>query len=1041
MRNSTFLKSFLVAVSISLAALGAHAQGLTVNGTVKDGNGGPVVGALISVAGTSVVTISDSQGAFTIRAPRDGRLNVSFLGYTEQTVAIEGRTRIDVVLAESAEQIDDVIVVGYGVTRKATLTGSVVNVAGEEIVKSPAANISTSLAGKLPGLIVNQRSGQPGADDPDIYIRGSASFNTGNNNRANRPLVIIDGVERDHMGRLNPEDIESFSVLKDASAAIYGARAANGVILITTKKGTVGKASFGFTHNSSFARPTFIPDMLSSAEFAQTTNEAFWERSRRPTASPSTPSATYTPYYSPEMIQKFADGSDPILYPNTDWAGTIMKPYAMQSRTSIQANGGTEAVRYLFSYAFQHQGSAFHGNPSKYDQHNARVSVTADLNSYLTLGANVNAIIGEQTTPSVTNVIDVFNNVLNVDPTLVARYPNGLIAPGRLRQNPLLFADRGFEKTSNVPIFSTFTATIKIPWVKGLKAEASFNYDIRNQFRKRWDKPYYYYEYNTVSRDYDRKQGGPTTIELRDTYDKWTTMMYNVRLVYDRTFAVKHNVSAMLGVEQQKNKSSNANAYRKNFLSSLLPEINVGSTAAEDRNNGGSSNMSARDNYFGRFNYNYSQKYLAEVIFRYDGSANFMQGKRYGFFPAASLGWRLSEESFMQPARGVVEQLKLRASAGQVGNDRISAFQYLQSYYFENNYVFGTKVSPSIFAGTPPNPDVTWEVSTKYDIGLDASLWKGLLGFEFTLFREDRSNILATRGLQVSDVVGFTGQNGSRANLPNENIGKAMNQGFEIIISHRNRVGGDFSYDISANMSYAKNKVVYMAETPQTYEWRNQTGRPIGAGLYYKADGIYHTQDEIDAYLRKDGQNYGRVRPGDIKVVDLNDDGQINSDDQFRFGFNSTPRAVFGLNSNFRYKSLDLTLSFQGQAGAYNYDSDFTILGNSARDNSYKARARDRWTVDNPNGTMPRAEAWQPGNTTFYLYDATFIRLKNAELGYSLPMRWVSKVGMSNLRFYVSGFNLLTWAREIKWSDPELSGRSLYYGQQRVINLGVNVKF
>jgi TonB-linked SusC/RagA family outer membrane protein len=1034
------LKSFLVAVSFLLITLGAHAQDLVVTGTVKDGSGAPVSGVVISSVGTSVSTISDALGAFTIRTPRDGSLSTSFLGFMNQTVPVEGRTQIDIVLVESAEQIDDVIVVGYGVARRATLTGSVVNIAGEEIVKSPAANISTSLAGKLPGLIVNQRSGQPGSDDPDIYIRGSASFNTGNGNAANRPLIIIDGVERDHMGRLNPEDIESFSVLKDASAAIYGARAANGVILITTKRGTAGKATFSFTHNTSFARPTFIPDMLSSAEFAQTTNEAFWERARRPTASPSTPSDTFTPYYSPEMIQRYADGSDPILYPNTDWAGTIMKPYAMQSRTSIQATGGSESVRYLFSYAFQHQGSAFHGNPSNYDQHNARVSVTADLNRYLTLGANINAIVGDQTTPSVTNVIDVFNNVLNVDPTLVARYPNGLIAPGRLRQNPLLFADRGFEKTSNVPIFSTFTATLKIPWVEGMKVEASFNYDIRNQFRKRWDKPYFYHEYNTVTQEYERRQGGPTTIDLRDTYNKWTTMMYNVRLTYDRTFAEKHNVSAMVGMEQQKNKSSNANAYRKNFLSSLLPEIGVGSTAAEDKDNGGSSNMSARDTYFGRFNYNYSQKYLAELIFRYDGSANFMKGKRYGFFPAVSVGWRISEEPFMARAHDVLEQLKLRASIGQVGSDRVPAFQFLQSYYFENNYVFGTTVTPSVFAGTPPNPDVTWEVSTKYDFGVDVSLWRGLLGFEFTYFREDRSNILATRGLQVSEVVGYTGQNG-RDNLPDENIGKAMNQGFEIIINHRNRVNQDFSYDISANMSYAKNKVVYMAETPNTKEWRDQTGRPIGASLYYKADGIYHTQAEIDAYLTPGGQNYNNVRPGDIKVVDLDGNGVINSDDQYRFGFTATPRAVFGLTANFQYKSLDLTLAFQGQSGAYNYDSDFTILGNPARDNSYKARARDRWTVDNPYGTMPRAEAWQPGNTTFFLYDATFIRLKNAELGYSFPERWVSKVGLTNLRFYVSGFNLLTWAKEIKWSDPELSGRSLYYGQQRVFNLGVNVKF
>ncbi len=517
MRNSTILKSFLVAVSLTLSTLGAHAQDLTVTGTVKDGNGAPIVGAVVSVDGTSNAVLTDGQGAFSIRAPRDASLNATFLGFLSQQVSVAGRTSIDIVMTESISQIDDVVVVGYGVASRATLTGSISTVAGEEIVKSPAANLSSSLAGKLPGLIVNQRSGQPGADDPDIYIRGSASFNTGDNNRANRPLIIIDGVERDFMSRLNPEDIDSFTVLKDASAAIYGARAANGVILITTKKGSVGKATFSFTHNSAFSRPTILPDMLSSAEFAQVTNEATWERLRRPTASPNTASDSYTPYYSDEMIRKFADGSDPVLYPNTDWPGTIMKPYALQSRTSIQATGGTESVRYLFSYSFQHQGSSFYGNPSSYDQHSARVSVTADLNRYLTLGANINAIIGDQSSSNRGNTIDMFNNIINVDPTLVARYPNGLIAPGRLRQNPLLFADEGWEKTSNTPIFSTFTATFKIPGVEGLKVDASFNYDLRNQFRKRFATPYYYYEYNTATQEYDRIKGGAPIINLRDT--------------------------------------------------------------------------------------------------------------------------------------------------------------------------------------------------------------------------------------------------------------------------------------------------------------------------------------------------------------------------------------------------------------------------------------------------------------------------------------------------------------------------------------------
>ncbi|MDL2245756.1 TonB-dependent receptor [Parabacteroides sp. OttesenSCG-928-J18] len=995
----------------------ANAQTTSITGTVISAEDGePVIGATVQVKGTTVGSITDVDGNFSVVVTAGNTLVFSYLGL--ETVEMAARDKMIVKLTTASQLLDAVVVVGYGTQKKETLTGSVANLAGAEIVKSPAANIATSLAGKLPGLIVNQRSGQPGADDPDIYIRGASSFASGNS-----PLIIIDGVERDHMGRLNSEDIESYSVLKDASAAIYGARAANGVILITTKKGSIGKPVFSVTHNTSFSRPTTTPDMLNAADYATVFNEGIWYRAGRP-------SGNHTPFYSDEVIAKYRDGSDPVLYPNTDWVREIMKPHSIQNRTSIQATGGSESVRYLFSYAFQNQGSAFYNNPSGYKQHNVRVSVTADLNKYLTVGANISAILGERQESSVGSPVDVFTNVYLANPTLVARYPNGLTAPGRLGENPLLLDQRGYSKISNTPIYSTFTASLKIPYVEGLKAEGSFNYDLRNQFTKRWDLPYYYHEYNVQTGEYDRKQGtGVTTISLQDTYAKWTTMMYNLRLVYENTFAQDHNVSAMIGMEQQKNKSSNANAYRKNFLSSQLPELNVGSNASEDKNNGGSSSASARDTYFGRFNYNYKSKYLAEFIFRYDGSANFMTGKQYGFFPAASVGWRMSEEEFMRQAMPFVDQLKLRFSVGQTGNDRVNAFQYLQTYSFAGNYVFGNSDASAIRPGTMPNTDITWEISTKYDLGMDATLWKGLLGFELTFFQEDRSHILAKRNLSIPNTFGFTG-------LPDENIGKTTNKGFEFLISHRNRVNKDFSYNISANLSYAKSKIVYMDETPNTEEYRNQTGRPIGAGLYYEADGIFHTQEELDAY-----PHHRSSQVGDLRIVDLNDDGKIDSNDQFRFGYTATPRTVFGLNTSFQYRDFDLTLSFQGQAGVYNYDRYFAPLGSSNFDNAYIERAADRWTVSNPNGSMPRSDAWQPGNTTFFLNDASFIRLKNAELGYSLPQQLISKAGLTNLRVYVSGFNLLTWAKEIKWSDPELSGGSLYYPQQRVINLGVNVKF
>ncbi len=1021
MRNFAIVRSFLVAVSLFGATLGAHAQDQTVTGTVKDGNGTPIVGVVISLAGTSTATITGTGGEFSIRAPREGRLTTKFLGYEDQLVPIEGRSSIDIVILESAERIDDVVVVGYGVARKATLTGSVVNVSGDEVARSPAANISNSLAGKLPGLIVSQRSGQPGADDPDIYIRGSASFNTGSGNRANRPLVIIDGVERDNMGRLNSDDIESFSVLKDASAAIYGSRAANGVILITTKRGSVGKPRFTFTHNSSLSQPTVYPDMLDAAEYAVVFNEAGWYRAGRPATG-------FVPQFTDDAIRKYRDGSDPVLYPTTDWVKTGMRRWGYENRTSLQVTGGSTAVRYMLSYQYRHQGTPYRNNPTKFNQHNFRANIQIDLNEYINIGANLSSIINDRYFTSSAGYTD-FHNLIGSNPTIPAIYPNGLIAPGRLGENPLLLDRRGYQRSQSVPVYSTFTATVKIPWVEGLRADGSFNYDIGNTFDKDWRLPYYYHEYNVNTGEYDRKQGtGQTAASLRDTYRRSNNMMYNLRLVYDRTFG-DHTVGALIGMEQQKSTSSNAFAERRNFLSTLLPDIDFGSTSTSDWSTGGGSTLSARDNYFGRFNYNFKSKYLAELVFRYDGSANFPQGKRYGFFPSGSLGWRLSEEAFMREGAPWISDMKLRASVGQVGNDRVDDFQYLQTYSFNGNYVFGTTNAQGIRAGTMPNTNITWEVATKYDVGVEASLWKDRLSVDVTWFKEDRSHILAARNLSIPGTLGF-------AALPNENIGKATNQGFEVVLGHRNRVNNDLSYSVSANMSYARNRIIYMDETPGTYEYRNRTGRPIGAELFYKADGIFNTKEELDGY-----PHHRNSQVGDIKVVDLNDDGQINSDDQFRFDYSSTPRAVFALNGSLEYKGLDLSFTLQGQAGAYNYDTVFDDLGVADQSNPFKARAKDRWTVDNPNGTMPRADAWQPGNTTFFLYDSTFIRLKTAELGYSLPENLISKIGLTNLRVYVNGFNLLTWAKVIKWSDPEISGNTYYYPQSRTISLGVNVKF
>lgn len=988
-----------------------------VTGVVKEQGGDPMPGVNILEIGTTNGVVTDIDGKYSINVGSNASLAFSFIGYTTQEVAVANRSLINIELVPDLTQLGEVIVVGYGEQRKETLTGSVANITGDALVKSPSANVTNNLAGRLPGLTVSQRSGEPGRDDPNLLIRGTGTF--GDNN----PLIIIDGVPRSDMGRLNPEDIESISVLKDASAAIYGARAANGVILITTKAGKKGKPVFNFTMNQSFLKPTKILDMLDAATFAQVYNEGAWYRAGRPESN-------WTAPFSNEAIQKYADGSDPVRYPNTNWVKEAVKPHSTQRRYSLSARGGSDDMSYFLSFGAMTQDGNLVNDPTEYNQYNMRVNLNVKLTENLSVGTNLSAILNDRKFGSVATDSESwvnFHNIYQADPTIVARYPNGLYGPGRLGENPLLMNQRGYFTRENAPIFSSFTATYKVPFVDGLKLEGSFNYDINNQVERRWRTPYSFHEFNTVTEQYDLRQGtGISAPELGQTNRKWTTKLYNLRANYSKTFG-KHYVAGLLGTEQQENTENWVYAFRRNFVSSAIDQIDAGSSDTDDMNTGGSSRIGGYNNYFGRVNYDYDGKYLLEFLFRYDGSQKFPKSSRYGFFPGISAGWRISEEAFMDDL-DFVNQLKIRGSYGKIGNDFVAAYQHLQAFTFGSNYYFGGNVSPGVNPGVLPNPHITWETSEKIDLGLEGVLFDGGLGFEFIVFNENRSNILARRNVSVSNVFGFPG-------LPDENIGKVRNRGFEVILNHSRKIG-ELDYKVTGNVAFARSKIIFMDEVPNQIADKNQTGRPVGAGLFYEADGIFRSQEELDSY-----PHISNAQVGDIRIVDRNGDGEINGDDQFRFNYTSTPEYVFGLNFDLQYRRFDLNVFFQGQTNVYNYDDRYPVLGNAAFDNATVERARDRWTVDNPNGSKPRADNVQPGANTMWLFDASFVRLKNVELGYTLPNTWLNRIGLSDVRVFASGFNVLTWSKEIKWADPEASGGFLYYPQLRTTNFGVNVKF
>ncbi|MEP1487884.1 MAG: TonB-dependent receptor [Algibacter sp.] len=986
-------------------------QQIQITGSVTDADGIPLPGASILEKGTTNGAQADFDGQFSLSVTDNNAiLVISYIGYTTTEIPVNGETNLKVVLQEDTAALDEVVVVGYGSRKKVTLTGSVSSVSGDA-VEAPIANVTASLQGRLPGLTATQRSGEPGGDDPSILIRATATI--GNN----APLIIIDGVQRGSIGQLNSSDIENFSVLKGASAAIYGARSANGVILITTKSGRAGKPQFSLSVNTAITSPTQRSEVLGSPLYAEVYNEGqFYDQNRDP---------NYSAFFSDATIEAFRTGSNTNLFPNTNWVDEALKDNAVQNRVNLEVTGGTDNTRYLMSFAALTQEGNYKNNPTEYKQYNMRTKFDVDLTDNFTMGANISAIVKNKEYSS-QGVGTNFINILLASPTEVAVYDNGLIAPGRFGQSPLLLDRRGYNRTDEIPIYTTFTATYKVPFVKGLRIDASYNYDLETRTSKTWNLPYTSNLFNEATGEYDISQVGIETPTLTERYDKFTTSLSNVRFTYEKTFG-DHDFSAMIGQEQQVNKSSFIQASRVNYVSPSIAEINVGSNAADDRNNAGTSFETSRNNYFGKLGYNYKSKYFVDFTYRREGSQNFPTETRYGDFYSISGAWRLSEENFMKDFKNV-DQLKLRVDHGLNGNDQVSAFQHLQTFNFGSNYVFGSADVSGVTEGNLDNPNITWEKARKTDLGLEGSFWNGLFAFDLTLWQEHRFDILVSEGSIVPVTLGLPG-------FPDVNSGIVDSHGYELILSHRNN-NNELKYSISGNIAYANSEVIFKNETPNEEDYQNETGLMVGAGLYYQTDGIYNTQEELDASV-----HHPSTQVGDIVIVDVNNDGEINDADRTRVNKTTTPKYVFGMNFGFNYKNFDLNMFFQGQAAANNYDIRYANLGNANFENSFVLRAEDRWTVDNINGANPRSRNYVPGDNTFFLQDASFVRLKSAELGFTLPESTISKIGLTSTRFYLSGSNLLTWAKEIKYADPEISGRSTYYPQVRTINVGVNLKF
>lgn len=1007
-------------------------QQKSIKGKVTDSSGASLPGVSVIIKGTTTGVITDVDGKYSLaKVPENATLQFSFVGMKSQEIMVVTQTSINVVLVDEAIGIEEVVAVGYGTQKKATLTGSVTSIKGAEVLKSPVMNVSNSLAGRLPGVTFVTQSGEPGADGALIRVRG---VNTLGNNNA---LVVVDGVPGRSLDRIDPNSIESISVLKDASSAIYGSEAANGVILITTKRGKTGKPLITVNVNEGYSQPTKTPKLLNATEYATAMNEVYDYRS-------------LPPMYSASEIAKFADGSEPWLYPNTDWFAATYKDWAKQNSANVNLTGGTESVRYFVSLGSKYQDAYYKNSATNYKQVDFRTNLDADVNKYISVRFDISGRMEDRNYPT-RSAGDIMWMLVRGKPTQPAYWPNGKPGPDiEFGNNPVVIStsETGYNRSKNYSLNSNFKLKIKVPWVKGLSLTGTAAVDKGFDFGKNFTKPWYLYTWDKVTYDSNKipvLQGAKRGVDQATLYENMADrqdILLNSLITYENTFG-DHTINFLAGIETREGKGDFLNAYRGYFESTVLDQLDAG--GATGLNNGGSAYRNARLNYFGRVNYNYKSKYLAEFVWRYDGSYIFPEAGRFGFFPGVSLGWRISEEDFWKDNISFINNFKIRGSYGTTGNDRIDEWQYLASYAFINrnsNPLFNIdQEQKALYQTRVPNPNVTWEVAKQADIGFDASFLKDKLTATFDYFNYKRSNILWYRNASVPATSGLS--------LPRENIGKVTNNGFDFDIAYRDRAG-NLGYEITVNGGYAKNKITFWDEAPGVPDYQKSTGHPMptdpgnsDGNLFYQAIGIFKDQAAVDAY-----PHWAGARPGDIIFKDVSGDGKIDGNDRVRSDKTNIPTFQGGMGFRLTFKQFDLSLLLQGQAGA---EAQVSVLGGEFG-NYLKSDYDGRWTTTNTDASKPRTsnrqeEYWRANQNSYFNQKTDFIRLKNLEFGYNLPALLNSKLGIQGLRIYMSGLNLFTYCPGLKDFDPENIAGSFqgssgaYYFTPRVVNLGLSLTF
>ncbi len=1016
-------KVIIVLSKKQLASEGVNVQEKRIlTGVVTDDMGEPLPGVTVMIKGTTIGTITGIEGNYSL--PIEG-LNVvvvySFIGFEDQEIVVGDREKLNITLMEEVTGLDEVVVVGYGTQKKQDLTGAISSVKGESLVKAPIPNLSAALGGKVTGVITTQSSGQPGYDGTNFRIRGNST--TGNNN----PLIIVDGVVRP-FSRIDPNDIESVTVLKDAaSTAVYGARAANGVLLITTKRGKEGKPSFSYSASFGVQQQTRKTELMNAYEYAKYINEA---------------KANYEEQllFSDEEIAKFKSGESKSY----DWLESVMSNSAPMQKHNLSVTGGNEKVNYFLGYGFLDQKGLY--STSYYKQNNIRSNIDVQLSERLKVGVDIAGRIEDrQKSPS--SDLDIYQGALlarpYINPLLDEEVGPGAIASGS-KGSPKGQAERsGFDNQMDYVFESNFKFDYEVPFISGMSVKGLYSFDFTTRSDKVFKHPYDCYILNEADGSYIKSTAGFSTTSLEEErrYDKQTTTQLSLH--YSKKLK-NHSFSSMALFEQMESNYNFLEAFRDEFITDALPELFAGGTDLWSNN--GYSSETARRGYVGRIDYDYLGKYLLQANIRIDESFNFPAKGRTGVFPAFSAGWRISEESFMSGI-DFISNLKLRGSWGMTGNDRVPAYQYLSSFKFDGGTVIGNGYQKGIIDTGIANPNITWETATTTDIGFDLGLFNNKIVVEFDYFYKRTEDILQANTGVVPGTFG--------ASLPDENIGIVDSWGTEGLIRYTNRFGELF-ISAEANLSWYDNEAVYYSESETVLPSIAQTGRALGLRKGYLSDGLFQSQDEIDnAPTQFSNSIHNSLRPGDIRYKDINGrdengnltgkpDGQINADDRAIIGSSGEPNLVFGFNLNMEYKGFDLSASLQGA-------SDFSRLIRPIpfeRDGNTFKELVDSWRPGNEDAKYPRLSSGDlPANhkydSDFWVTEVTYLRMRNLELGYNFkPFRSTfNSVGIDNVRLFLAGTNLFTISN-LGWRDPEGPSSALpFYPQMKTFSIGLNVKF